>query len=185
MVVEVMGRYAGWIALHSGIAGGADVILIPEIPFNMESVCRKVEERYRTGSNFAIVVAAEGAAPAGGQLITQGKKEAGREHPHLGGVAEFLAKEIQRLTGRESWRHVLGHLQRGGGPTTFDRLLGPRLGVAAVELIENKKFGHMTALRPPNIVSVSIKKAISKMKKVPADSDVVRSARSLGISFGD
>jgi 6-phosphofructokinase 1 len=185
MVIEVMGRYAGWIALHSGIAGGADVILIPEIPFTLESVARKIEERYRTGSRFAIVVAAEGAAPKGGSLLTKGEKETGREHPHLGGIADFLAKEIQKMTGRESRSLVLGHLQRGGEPTTFDRLLGTRLGVAAVELIAEGKFGRMTALKPPNVVSVPIAKAISKMKKVPADSDVVRSARSLGISFGD
>ena len=185
MVMEVMGRYAGWIALHSGIAGGADVILIPEIPFNLESVSRKIQERYRSGSRFAIVVVAEGALLKGGKLMVKGDKEAGREHPHLGGIADFVAEEIQRMTGRESRSLVLGHLQRGGEPTTFDRLLGTRLGVGAVELIEQGKFGHMTALKPPNIASVPIAKAISKMKKVPVNSDVVRSARSLGISFGD
>ena len=146
MVIEVMGRYTGWIALHSGIAGGADVILIPEIPFRMESVCRKIDERYRSGAKFAIVVAAEGAILKGEGLVTKGEKEAGRENPHLGGIAEFVAKEIQKWTGHESRSLVLGHLQRGGKPTTFDRLLGTRLGVGAVELIEKRKFGHMTAL---------------------------------------
>jgi len=182
-VIEVMGRYAGWIALHSGIAGGADVILIPEIPFTIEQVCKKIHERYRSGPNFAIVVAAEGAVPQDGQLSTKGEKESGREHPHLGGIAEYLSKEIQSRTGKESRSLVLGHLQRGGEPATFDRLLGTRLGVCAVELIEQRKFGHMTALNPPNVVSIA--RAISKMKRVPADSDVVRSGRSLGISFGD
>jgi 6-phosphofructokinase 1 len=185
MVMEVMGRYAGWIALHSGIAGGADVILIPEIPFTLESVCWKIEERYRSGSRFAIAVAAEGAVPRGGSLMTRGGQEPGREHPRLGGIAEFLATQIQTRTGYECRSLVLGHLQRGGQPTTFDRLLGTRLGVAAVELIEQGKFGRMTALKPPNVVSVPIATAIRRMRRVPPDSDVVRSARALGISFGD
>jgi len=185
MVVEVMGRNAGWIALHSGIAGNADVILLPEIPFTIDHVCNKINERYAFGPKFAIVVCAEGAMPKGGSLMTTREKEAGREHPHLGGIAEFIAKEIQKRTGHESRSIVLGHLQRGGEPTTFDRLLGSRLGVAAVELIEKKKFGQMTALNPPNITSVPIALAISKLKKVPADSDVIYAARALGISFGD
>ncbi len=185
MVVEVMGRYAGWIALHSGIAGGADVILIPEIPFSLDAICRKINDRYRHGPKFAIVVCAEGAALKDGKMLTKGEQEAGREHPHLGGIAEYVSKEIQKRTGHESRSLVLGHLQRGGEPTTFDRLLGTRLGVGAVELIAKGKFGQMTALQPPNITSVPISKAISRMKRVPADSDVVRAARSLGISFGD
>lgn len=186
MVVEVMGRYAGWIALHSGIAGGADVILVPEIPFSMESVCRKINSRYEGhGPKFGIVVCAEGAKEKGGALITKGEKEAGREHPHLGGIAEYVSNEIQKRTGHESRSLVLGHLQRGGEPTTFDRLLGTRLGVGAVELIEKGRFGHMVALRPPKITSVSIHEAISKMKKIPSDSDVVRAAKALGICFGD
>ncbi|MBI2119572.1 MAG: 6-phosphofructokinase [Elusimicrobia bacterium] len=185
MCVEVMGRYAGWIALHSGIAGGADVILIPEIPFNLEAVCKKIEERYSKGPKFAIVVCAEGAVLKEGELMTKGEKEAGREHPHLGGIADFVSKEIQKRTGHEARSLVLGHLQRGGEPTTFDRLLATRLGVGAVELIEKEKFGEMVALDPPRIVSVPIQKAISKMKKVPTDSDVIRAARALSISFGD
>lgn len=180
MCVEVMGRYAGWIALHSGIAGGAEVILIPEIPFSLESVCKKVAQRYRSGSRFAIIVCAEGAMPVGGKMLTKGEKEAGREHPHLGGIAEFVAKEVAKRTGIEARSLVMGHLQRGGEPTTFDRLLGTRLGAAAVELIEQKKFGSMTALHPPNVVIVPIARAISKMKKVPVDSDMARAAR-----FGD
>lgn len=186
MVVEVMGRYAGWIALHSGIAGGADVILIPEIPFTIESVCKKIKERYEYGGpKFGLVICAEGAVEKGGSLIIKGKKEAGREHPHLGGIAEYVSKEIQKRTGHESRSLVLGHLQRGGEPTTFDRLLGTRLGVGAVELIEKGKFGQMTALQPPNITSVPILEAISKMKKVPQDCDIIRAAKALGTSFGD
>lgn len=132
MVVEVMGRYAGWIALHSGIAGGADVILIPEIPFDIERVCAKVRERYRTKKNFCIIVAAEGAKPKGGALFIKECKDEGRVEPLLGGIAENVAKEVGRLTGKETRSLVLGHLQRGGHPTTFDRLLATRFGSAAV-----------------------------------------------------
>ncbi len=185
MVMEVMGRYAGWIALHSGIAGGADVILIPEVPFTFEGIAAKIRERYDKGPGFAIVICAEGAAPRGGRLSVKAKKTAGREHPHLGGIAERVANEIQRLTGRESRSLVLGHLQRGGEPTTFDRLLGTRLGVHAIEMIEAGRFGYMAALNPPNVTSVPFDRAISSTKKVPFDSDVIRAARALGISFGD
>jgi 6-phosphofructokinase len=185
MVVEVMGRYTGWIALSSGIAGNADVILIPEIPFTMESVCKKVRDRYLRGPKFAIVVCAEGAMLQGGSFFIKEEKEPGREHPHLSGIAEHVSKEIQKLTGHESRSLVLGHLQRGGEPTTFDRLLGTRLGVAAVEFIEQGKFGQMTALHPPHITAVPIAKAISKIKKVSVNSDEIHAARALGISFGD
>ncbi len=185
MVMEVMGRYAGWIALHSGIAGGADVILIPEIPFTLASVAKKIRERYENGPGFAIVICAEGAALKGGNLVIKEKRQAGREHARLGGIAELVASGIQRLTGRESRSLVLGHLQRGGEPTTFDRLLGTRLGVHAIEMIEAGRFGYMAALNPPNVTSVPFEKAISATKKVPADSDVIRAAKALGISFGD
>lgn len=185
MVVEVMGRYAGWIALHSGIAGGADVILIPEIPFDIERVCAKVRERYRIKKNFCIIVAAEGAKPKGGALFIKECKDEGRVEPLLGGIAENVAKEVGRLTGKETRSLVLGHLQRGGHPTTFDRLLATRFGSAAVRLIQEGKFGNMVALHPPNITAVPLSEAISKMKTVPLDSDVIQSARSLGISFGD
>jgi 6-phosphofructokinase 1 len=185
MVVEVMGRYAGWIALHSGIAGGADVILIPEIPFDMERVCAKVRDRYRIKKNFCIIVAAEGAKPKGGGLFTKECKDKGRVEPLLGGIAENVANEVRRLTGKETRSLVLGHLQRGGHPTTFDRLLATRFGSAAVRLVQEEKFGHMVALHPPNITAVPLIEAIGKMKTVPLDSDVIQSAKSLGISFGD
>lgn len=184
MVVEVMGRNAGWIALNSGVAGGADVILIPEIPFDVESICKKVREREKSGSQFAIVVAAEGAVPRGGVPLTQGQKEAGRE-VRLGGIGEWVAQEIAKRTGKETRSLVLGHLQRGGAPTTFDRLLGTRFGAAAVRAVQAGDFGTMVALQPPTIVTVPLKKAIGKLKTVPITADTVLSARNLGISFGE
>lgn len=185
MVVEVMGRYAGWIALNSGVSGGADIILIPEIPFKIEKVCEKVLERYRKKKNFCIIVVAEGAKPAGGELFTKECKEAGRGEPLLGGIGEWVAKEINRSTGKETRSLVLGHLQRGGQPTTFDRLLGTRFGAAAVRLIAEGKFGQMVSLRPPNIDSVPLIEATGTKNLVPADSDVIKTAKALGISFGD
>ncbi len=183
MVVEVMGRYAGWIALYAGVAGGADVILIPEIAFTLEAVARKIQDRWRHRRNFAIVVAAEGAKPAGGQMFLK-SQEAGRE-PRLGGIAEYLAAEIQRLTGHEARALVLGHLQRGGQPTTSDRLLATRFGAAAVRAVERGETNCMVAFRSARIVTVPLARAISEMKSVPLDSDIILSARELGISFGD
>jgi 6-phosphofructokinase 1 len=183
MVVEVMGRYAGWIALYSGVAGGADVILIPEIRFSMDAVAARIRERWRQRRNFAIVVVAEGARPQGGEFFF---KEAmpGRE-PRLTGAGEFVATEIQRLTGRESRSLVLGHLQRGGQPTASDRLLSTRFGAAAVRAIERGEKNCMVALRSARIVTVPLERAVSETKFVPLDSDSIASARELGISFGD
>ncbi|OGV58690.1 MAG: 6-phosphofructokinase [Lentisphaerae bacterium GWF2_52_8] len=185
MVVEVMGRYAGWIALNSGISGGADVILIPEIPFDMDKVCRKVNDRYRTKRNFCIIVAAEGAKPKGGGLFTKKHADAGRQEVLLGGIAEWIAKEVKERTGRDTRSLVLGHLQRGGTPTTFDRLIATRFGAAAVRAIEKNSFGVMIALRPPDVVEVPIREAIGRMKSVPLDSDEIVTGRDLGICFGD
>lgn len=186
MVVELMGRYAGWIALNAGVAGGADVILIPEIPFEIDAVCRKVEDRYRRKRNFAIVVAAEGAAPAGRGLFTRAHRDTGRQEVLLGGIAQWLAEEIGKRTGRETRSLVLGHLQRGGNPTTFDRLLGTRFGAAAVRLVAEGGFGRMVCLRPPNIDSIPLAEvATGTPRKVPVDSDTILSARMMGISFGD
>jgi 6-phosphofructokinase 1 len=186
MVVEVMGRYAGWIALHSGIAGGADVILIPEIPFDLELVCEAVFRRERAGRPFSIVVVAEGALPKGGRVITRGRRELGREE-RLGGIAEWVGQKIAERTGKEARSIVLGHLQRGGAPTSFDRLLATRLGAAAMRLVEKKQFGRMVALDPPLVRAVPLREAVGKgkMKKVGRDSDIVRSARDVGISFGE
>jgi phosphofructokinase-like protein len=186
LVVEVMGRYAGWIALNSGVAGGADIILIPEIPFDIEVVCKKVEDRYRRRRNFAIAVVAEGAAPVGGKMFTREHRDTGRQEVLLGGVAQWVAEEIQKRTGRETRSLVLGHLQRGGHPTTFDRLLGTRFGAAAIRLIAEGGFGRMVCLRPPNIESVPLSEvATGQPRTVPLDSDTILSARQMGISFGD
>jgi 6-phosphofructokinase 1 len=185
MVVEVMGRYAGWIALHSGIAGGADVILIPEIPFELEKVCEAVRERDRAGREFSIVVAAEGAAARRSRRHTRGERPVGAE-VRLGGIGEWLAGEIAQRTGKETRSLVLGHLQRGGAPTTFDRLLGTRFGAAAMRFVAAGRFGSMVALDPPKVLAVPLRKAVGhgRIRKVPLDSDVVRSARDVGISFG-
>jgi 6-phosphofructokinase 1 len=184
MVVEVMGRYAGWIALNSGVSGSADVILIPEIPFDIDKVCNKVREREESGRHFSIIVCAEGAHPAGEEMKTKGPKEAGREIL-LGGIAEYVAKEIAARTGKETRSLVLGHLQRGGSPTTFDRLLGLRFGAAAIRCIREGKTNVMVALDPPIVKAIPIDTAISRMKTVPLDCDTILTARALGISFGD
>ncbi len=184
MVVEVMGRYVGWIALHSGISGSADVILIPEIPFDIEKVCNKVRQRALIGQDYSIVVVAEGAKPVGGDVTVLEQAPVGGE-VRLGGIGRKVADAIGRMTGKETRHIVLGHLQRGGAPTTFDRLLALRFGVAAVNLAEAGKFGYMAALRSTEIVCVPIEEAIGQMKSVSPDSDIVQTARSLGISFGD
>lgn len=182
MVVELMGHYSGWIALYAGIAGGADVILIPEIPFDLKAVARKIQDRWRRQRRFAIVVTAEGAKPTGGEHFMT-LRETG--HERLGGVAEFVAREIHRLTNRETRSLVLGHLQRGGQPTTTDRLLATRFGAAAVRAIERGEQNVMMALKSSQIISVPLEQAIKETKFVPLDSDIVLSARDLGISFGD
>jgi len=184
LVVEVMGRHAGWIAVHSGIAGGADVILIPEIPYDIEKVGQHIVAREHAGKHFSIVVVAEGAFPSGGTLTHRAAKQLGREQ-RLGGVADRVAAEITELTGKETRTVVLGHLQRGGPPTTFDRVLGTRFGSAAARLIRKGEFGGMVALVPPNVETVPIHDAIARMKTVPLDNDILESAREIGISFGD
>ena len=183
MVVEVMGRYAGWIALHAGIAGTADVILLPEIPFTLESVGRKILEREAAGHHYSIVVVAEGAAPLGGQVLGKAQ-EAGR-NVLLGGIAEQVAAAITVQTGKETRHLVLGHLQRGGHPTAFDRLLSLRFGAAAVRLIAAGDFGKMVALTDHGIRAVSLEEATNRMRRVPLDSDVLQTARDLGICLGD
>ncbi|BBM82714.1 6-phosphofructokinase [Candidatus Uabimicrobium amorphum] len=186
IVVELMGRYAGWITLNAGVSGGADVILIPEIPFNMEYVCQKIESRYNKGRKFAIVAVAEGAKPKGAsELFSKGKGEEGRQEVVLGGIGEWVANEIRQRTKRDTRTLTLGHLQRGGTPTTFDRLLSTRFGAAAVRMVKDGQFGIMVALAPPNVVAVPLEEAIKNSKQVPHDSDVVLSARQIGISFGD
>ncbi|MBL7180654.1 MAG: ATP-dependent 6-phosphofructokinase [Desulfobacterales bacterium] len=185
MVVEVMGRHAGWIALNSGISGAADVILLPEIPFDMDKVCDHITAKELHGERYAIVVAAEGAAPAGGRAIDKGKGELGRQDVLLGGIGEFVAKGISKKTGKDTRSMVLGHLQRGGSPTTFDRLISLRFGAAAVRMIEEKKFGAMVALDPPEVKAVPLDQVIGSIRRVPLDSDSIQTARDIGICFGD
>ncbi|MBI2920173.1 MAG: ATP-dependent 6-phosphofructokinase [Planctomycetes bacterium] len=183
MIVEVMGRHAGWIALSSGVAGGSDVILIPEIPFSMQIVCDHLKKVCRQRS-YAIVTVAEGAVPTGGEESTVGPREVGRE-VRLGGIAFHLERHLQIGTGVECRSLVLGHLQRGGPPTTFDRILGTRFGAAAVRLIDSGDFGKMVCLRTPQVLAVPVEKAIAKRKTVPPDWDMMVSARDIGICFGD
>ncbi len=185
MVVEVMGRHSGWIALNSGLSGSADVILIPEIPFHIDKVCDHIMDYDVRGQHYSIVVVAEGASPAGGRIIDKGKGEIGRQDVVLGGIGEYLAKEIATRTGKETRSLVLGHLQRGGPPTTFDRLVALRFGAAAVRSIGEQKFGTMVALDPPHIKAVPLEKIIGRIKNVPIDSDKIKTAREIGISFGD
>lgn len=184
MVMEVMGRYAGWIAVHAGISGGGDVVLIPEIPFRFESIAAKVREREASGKHYTLIVAAEGARAVGGEFVTAGESGADRE-ARLGGIGAVVAREIQARTGKEARVCVLGHLQRGGGPTSFDRMLCTRFGAKAVQLIAEEQYGHMVALRPPDTVPVPIPDAIGRLRTVPPEGDMVATGRALGISFGD
>ena len=184
MVVEVMGRYAGWIALYAGLAGGADVVLIPEIPFDLGKVAERILERERWGARFSIVVAAEGAFPAGGSRTVMQEATGGRLE-RLGGVSEQIAQDLEQLTGKEARFVVLGHLQRGGSPSSYDRMLATRFGSFAVELLQRREYGVMTALHAPEIVAVPLDLVVGRTRLVPQTSDVVRAARSVGISFGD
>ena len=184
MVMEVMGREAGFIALHSGVAGSADVILIPEIPYDIGKVCEKIMARAAHGRHFSIVVVAEGAYPKGGRSHTMGASMPG-EARRIGGVADQIGREIGELTGKEVRSLVLGHLQRGGQPTGYDRLLATRFGAAAVRAIAEEKWGHMVALQTPHIVMVPIVECLRETKRVDVTHDVVQTARATGISFGD
>ncbi|MDD3087608.1 MAG: ATP-dependent 6-phosphofructokinase [Candidatus Omnitrophica bacterium] len=166
IVVEVMGRHAGWIAVEAGIAGGADVTLIPEVPINIEEVCNTVTKRHSRGKNFSIVVVAEGAQFADKGMVLQEQKLDAFGHVRLGGIGEALAGEIEKRTGFETRVSVLGHIQRGGAPTAFDRVLATRLGIKAVELIKGKKFGRMVALQGIKVVDVPLKDAVKELKTV-------------------
>ncbi len=183
MVVEVMGRYAGWIALNSGTAGSADAILIPEIPYDLTRVAAHIKQRANRGRKFSIVVVAEGAKPLGGETSVV-EREIGRAE-RLGGIGERVAQEVEALTGQDSRVVVLGHLLRGGSPTTFDRLLSLRFGAAAVRALVEGQSNVMVALDPPVVRYVPLEQATRRMKTVPLDCDTVLTARELGISFGD
>lgn len=183
MILEVMGRNTGWIALHSGIAGGADVILIPEIRFSMESVAAKVRARDAAGSNFSIIVVAEGAVELGHDQIFQDKGDQ-QKAPRLGGIAQYCRMSLEELTGKETRCVVLGHLQRGGRPNAFDRMLATTYGACAVRALAEGKTGVMVALQAGDVVTVPIVEAIANVKTVPPTGQMVRTARDTGISFG-
>ncbi len=183
MVLEVMGRHAGWIALYGGIGGGANVILLPEIPFRFEEVARVIREREAEGLHSTLIVVAEGAAPAGGHQVIEASSADGEYR--LGGIGERVAAELERLTGKETRACTLGHLQRGGSPTSFDRVLGTRFGVHAVKLIEQQKFGRMVSYQRYHVGSVTIAEAVSQLNLVDPEGEVVETARGVGISLGD
>ena len=185
IVVEVMGRYAGWIALHGGLAGGADLILIPEFPFSWERVYDKIHKRELKGKRFSLVCVAEGAKPIGGQLVTRGTDAKRTDPIQLGGIGKVVADNIEKNTGRETRVTVLGHLQRGGSPTPYDRILSTKFGAFAIKLAAEKKFGKMVALKGNEIVAVDIADAISKQKLVKPNNQAVLAAKAVGISFGD
>jgi 6-phosphofructokinase 1 len=184
MVVEVMGRYAGWIALHAGVAGGADIILIPEISYDIDHVVEHLRERESFGAKFSIVVVAEGAKPQGGALTLLEQARGGHVE-RLGGVGAVVATQLQEKTGKETRYVVLGHLQRGGAPTAFDRVLATRFGGKAVELLKRGVFGRMVANNPPDIVHVPLADVVGKTKTVPLDFDLIKTARAIGVAFGD
>jgi len=183
MVVEVMGRYVGWIALHAGLAGRADAILIPEIPYSIEKVAAHLKRKHADGKPYSIVVVAEGAKPVGGDVMVK-SREVGRVE-RLGGIGELVAAQLQELTGKETRCVVLGHLLRGGSPTALDRNLGVTFGAGAVYALSRGLEDVMVALKPPKLVFVPISEAIAKLKLVPADAEGVLVARILDISFGD
>jgi phosphofructokinase-like protein len=185
MIVEVMGRNAGWIALYSGIASGGDVILIPELPYDVDVVVDKVKERYKRGKKFTIVVVAEGSKPQGGRAVV---KRVIKKSPHpvrLGGVGFVLASQIERASGIESRTVVLGHLQRSGGPTPFDRVLATRLGCEAVEMIRNRKFGYMVGVSGNSLGQVPLEEVAGGQRNIAPDDPLIQVARSVGTCFGD
>lgn len=185
MVIEVMGRYAGWIALGAGLAGGADVILLPEIPFKWDSIFKKVKQRSHRGKRFSIICVAEGAKPEGSDVIVKSLDIKRTDAKQLGGVGELVGQRVEEATGLETRVTVLGHLQRGGSPTPYDRNLATRYGYMACELAANGEFGRMVALKGTTVESVTIKDAISKLRTVPLDCQEILAGRAVGTSFGD
>ncbi len=184
MVIEVMGRYAGWIALEAGIAGGGDVILLPEIPFNIEKVADKIIERKSKGKRFSLVVVAEGAKETGGELVSSRKVKDANEPMRLGGISTVVGNKIEDLTGIETRYTILGHLQRGGSPTAFDRILATRFGYQAVEEVVKNNFGCLVGLRGTKIKATPIKEAVAEPRRVKPDSELVKTAKAVGTSFG-
>ena len=184
MVLEVMGRHAGWIALHAGIAGGGDVILLPEIPWQFEHVCHKILDRESQGKRFTLIVVAEGAELPDGECVVKERRADARQ-VRLGGVGNVVAAEIEQRLHREVRSVTLGHLQRGGPPTTFDRVLATQFGAHAMRLVVQRRFGEMVCYNPPHIDGVPISQAVNKLSQVEPSCSAVLAARALGISFGD
>jgi 6-phosphofructokinase 1 len=184
IILEVMGRHAGWIALHAGIAGGADCILLPEIPWSYESLCAKIESRRASGRNYSLVVVAEGAALPDRDVVTLERRREDRQ-VRLGGIGNMIAMELQERLGCETRSMLLGHLQRGGTPTAFDRFLATQFGVHAMQLLARGQFGRMVCYQPPQVNDVAIADAIGQLNKVDPQGAAVATARGLGISFGD
>lgn len=184
MVIEVMGRYAGWIALNGGLAGGADIILLPEIPFEWDAVYDKVMQRHMMGKKFSIVAVAEGAKPSNGKMIVKATDKKRTDPIQLGGIGEFVAKNISENTGLETRYTVLGHLQRGGSPTPYDRILSTKFGTSAIQLASKKKYGRMVALKGTDVKNVKIEAAIENQKLVTVDDQAVQAASAVGVNFG-
>lgn len=185
MCLEVMGRYTGWIALDAGLAGGADVILIPEIAYDINKVAEKINERRKVGKNFSIVVVAEGAKSITGELVVKNVVEDSPDPIRLGGIAEKVSKELEEIVGLESRATILGHLQRGGSPTAYDRNISTRYGKAAVDLVMEEKFGKMVTLKGTSTSYVLLEDVIGKLKNVDPEGEKVQTAKSIGLSFGD
>lgn len=185
MIVEMMGHRAGWIALYSGVAGGGDIILIPEIPYDIHRIAEKVKERNKKGKRFSIVVIAEGAKPKGGHIAIQRIVKESSDPIRLGGIGFILGKQIERTTGLETRTVVMGHLLRGGSPTPFDRILATNLGTKAVDLVEDKKFGYMVGIKENSLVAVPLKDVAKGPKLIPLNHPIIKAARSLGTCFGD
>jgi len=185
MIVEVMGHRAGWLALYSGVAGGGDIILIPEIPYDIGVIAEKVRERNKRGKRFSIVVVAEGAKPRGGDVVVQRMVKESADPIRLGGIGFVLGEQIEKRTGLETRTVVMGHLLRGGGPTPFDRILATGLGSKAVDMAENKEFGYMVGVKRNSFITVPLEEVAKGPKTVPLNHPMIKAARSLGTSFGD
>ncbi|MFC1667151.1 6-phosphofructokinase [Candidatus Omnitrophota bacterium] len=184
MVIEVMGRYAGWLAIYAGMAGGGDIIIIPEIPYDIKKVCERVVDRHKHGKRFSIVVISEGARPKGGSMVVKKIVKDSTDPLRLGGIANKIANDIEGITGLETRVTVLGHLQRGGTPSPFDRMLATRLGTFACDLVARSEFGKMVALKGRNIEAVDLKKAVNGVRKVDTKNPIIKSALAVGTSFG-
>lgn len=185
MIVEVMGRKAGWIALYAGVAGGGDILLIPEIPYDINSIIKKVRERNKRGKKFSIVVVAEGAKPKGGEVVVQRIVKESTDSVRLGGISFILGDQIERMTAIEARAVVMGHLQRGGSPTPFDRVFATQLGTKAVDMINDRRFGYMVGLKKGAFVNVPLKEVAKGPRIVPLNHPLIKSARAVGTCFGD